>query len=92
MMNSTNMTSGTMGDKEILTDLLASQKFESGNYNTFAGECVCTQLRDDFLNILKDEHMIQRDLFNEINSRGWYPVKQAPMNEVTQVRQKFTGQ
>jgi len=92
MMNSTNMTEGTMGDKEILKDLLTSQKFEAGNYNTFAGECVCTQLRDDFLNILKDEHMIQSDLFNEANSRGWYPVKQAPVNEIAQARQKFAGQ
>ncbi len=91
-MNTTNMTSGTLGDKEFINDLISSQKFATSNYNTFAGECVCEQLRTDFLNILKDEHSIQAELFNEANSRGWYPVKQAPINEVTQVRQKFMGQ
>lgn len=86
------MTSGTLGDKETLSDLISSQKFTTSNYNTFAGECVCEQLRTDFLNILKDEHNIQNELFNEASARGWYPVKQAPVNEVTQARQKFLGQ
>ncbi len=91
-MNLSNMTSGTLGDKETLTDLISSQKYASSTYNTYAGECVNTQLRDDFLCILKDEHEIQSELFKEANTRGWYTVKPAEMNEITQVRQKFTGQ
>ncbi|MDR3207951.1 MAG: spore coat protein [Oscillospiraceae bacterium] len=91
-MNTTQITGGTLGDKETINDLIASQKYVSANYNTFANECVSQQLRSDFLNILQDEHNIQADLFNEANSRGWYPVKQAPVNEITQVRQKYAGQ
>ena len=86
-----NTTSGTLGDKEMVGDLISSQKFISGNYNIWAGECVCENLRNEFLNILKDEHCIQNELYQEASSRGWYPVKQAPQNEIDQVLQKFNG-
>lgn len=90
-MNSINMTAGTMGDKETLGDCLGSQKLATSAYNTFAGECVNTQLRDEFLNILKEEHAIQSDLFNEMQTRGWYQVQPADSNEITKVRQKYIG-
>ena len=79
----------TMGDKEIINDCLASQKHSAASFNTFAGECVSEPLRNEFLSILKDEHCIQAELFNDANSRGWYSVKQAPGNEITMVRDKF---
>jgi len=78
-----------MGDKDAVTDGIASQKHATSTYNTFASECVSEPLRNDFLSILKDEHCIQSELFNDANSRGWYPVKQAPGNEITMVRDKF---
>ena len=90
-MNTNMPNSGcTLGDKETLTAFLATQKLISSTYNTFAGECSNTQLRDEFLNILKEEHCIQSELFEEMNSRGWYQVQPADANEVTKVRQKFS--
>ena len=86
MSNSSNM----LGDKEALSDFLATQKMISSTYNTFAGECVNTQLRDEFLNILKEEHCIQSEIFSEMQSRGWYQVQPADANEVTKARQKFS--
>ena len=71
-----------MSEKDILTDCLNSQKFISSNYNTFAGECTNTNLRDEFLCILKEEHQIQSDIFSELQSHGWYQVKQATQQEV----------
>ena len=84
-------TQSMLGDKEIVNDLIAGQKHTTSSYNTFAGECVNEHLRNDFLNILKEEHCIQSELFNDANSRGWYAVKQAPSAEITQARQKFSG-
>ncbi|GHV34641.1 spore coat protein F [Clostridia bacterium] len=77
------------GDKETISDFIASEKQISASYNTFAHECVCPDLRNDFLNILKDTHEIQADLFTEASNRGWYPIKQAPANEITQLKTKF---
>ncbi len=79
-------TQGYLGDKEMLSDLLATQKHITNNYNICAGECKCIELRDTFLNILKDEHNIQSEIFDESFSRGWYPVKEAPASEISAAR------
>ena len=84
------ITNSVMGDKETVNDFIASQKLVTSSYNTFASECVNEQLRNEFLSILKDEHCIHAELFNDANSRGWYPVKQAPASDITQARQKFS--
>ncbi len=80
----------TLGDKETVNDFIAGQKMITSAYNTFAGECANECLRNDFLNILKDEHCIQAELFTEASSRGWYQTKAAPTAEVNQVKTKFT--
>lgn len=79
-------------EKEILQDCLSSQKFTTTNLNTFAGECVCEQLRSAFLNILDDEHRIQADIFNDMSSKGWYPTQPADQQQLQQVKQKFSTQ
>lgn len=84
-------TSGTMGDKEIMTDMLSGQKFLTGAYNTFAGECQNETLRTDMLNILKEEHCIQSEIFTEMSSRGWYAPKAAPATEVSATLNKYSG-
>jgi len=81
-----------MGDKERLNDGLISQKHITSAYNTYAGECVNAQLRNEMMTILKEEHEIQADIFNELQSHGWYKVDQAESTKVTQARQKFTMQ
>ena len=81
---------GQMTDKEIINDTVVSQKFISGNYNTFANECVAGNLRNDFLSILNEEHRIQADLFYEMQNRGWYQVAAAEQTKIDQTKQKFT--
>ncbi len=80
-----------MGEKEILQDALMSQKQISGGYNTFAGECVSVPLRTAFLDILKDEHAIQADVFTDLQNRGWYTVESAEPQKIQQARQKFSN-
>ena len=82
----------TMTEKEILQDCLSSQKFTTSNLNTWAGECVCEQLRSAFLNILDDEHRIQADIFNDMSSNGWYQTKPADQQQIQQIKQKFPAQ
>ncbi len=81
-----------MTEKEILQDCLSSQKYTTTNYNTFAGECVCEQLRSAFLNILDDEHRIQADIFNDMSSKGWYATQPADQQMLAQVKQKYSAQ
>ncbi len=84
------MNNQTMGDKELMNDSISSQKMIESNYNTYANECVNPSLRTDFLNILKDEHDIQAELFNEMQKRGWYQVKPADPNDIAQSVQKLS--
>ena len=51
-------------DKEILTDALSAEKAATGNYNTFANECVHDNVRNAILHCLEQEHSIQVDVFN----------------------------
>lgn len=82
----------TMTEKDILQDCLSSEKYTTTNYNIWAGECVCEQLRSAFLNILDDEHRIQADIFNEMSSKGWYQVQPADQQQIQQVKQKYGTQ
>lgn len=91
MMNP-NQCAQILGEKEILQDCLLSQKQLTDSYNTFAGECTNTQLRDTFLNILKEEHCIQSDVFGDMQSNGWYQPEAAQQQKIDQARQKFMNQ
>ena len=79
----------TLTDKEILEDLLASQKAITGGYNTFTNECAHQTVRTDFLNILQDEHCIQANLFTQMQKRGWYQTTDAQQQEIDQARNKY---
>lgn len=78
-----------MQEKELLTDFLSGQKQITALYNSYAGECVSAQLRDQMLSILKDEHSIQNDIFNAMSTRGFYPVKQADAEQINSTKQKL---
>lgn len=81
-----------MNDQERITDLILTEKKMTSNYDTFASECVNVKLRDDFLRILNEEHMIQSDLYQKAQSKGWYQVEPAPASKVQQAATKFQNQ
>ena len=78
-----------MQDKEMLEDVLTSQKQITGLYNTYANECATTAIRDEMMNILHDEHDIQADIFMEMQKRGWYPTPMAEEQKIQRTKQKF---
>ncbi|MDR0531738.1 MAG: spore coat protein [Oscillospiraceae bacterium] len=78
-------------DQEILTDMLASQKQATSSYNLFSNECSDQNLKNDMLNILRDEQSMQSAVFGEMSKRGWYQPPQAQQQMVEQARAKFEG-
>ncbi len=86
------MNNGQMQEKEILNDVLASEKAVTGAYNTFANECATPNVRDEFMRILTEEHQIQADVFDEMKKRGWYPTPAAEQQKIQQAKQKFQNQ
>lgn len=87
-----NTPNAGFGDQEIMYDALASQKFITEGYNSYANECASATLKTEFMNILNEEHQIQHDLFSEMQKRGWYPVESAEQNKIDQTKQKYQSQ
>ena len=78
-----------MSDKEKMADLLSCEKFLAGNYNTYCMEAATTSLRSCLCTTLKDVHDIQEGIFQEMNTRGWYPLESAEETKVQAAKQKF---
>ena len=70
-------------EKERMDDALTSQKYITGEYNTYVNEAATPEVKNLFLNILNDEHRIQHEVWEEMNTRGWYPVEKAEENTKT---------
>ncbi len=90
-MKNPNQCAQILTEKEILQDSLINQKHITTSYNTFAGECANAQLRSAFLNILDDEHKIQAEIFDCMQSNGWYPTEPAEQQKIEQAKQKYTA-
>ncbi|MCI8553909.1 MAG: spore coat protein [Clostridiales bacterium] len=81
----------SMQDREMMYDALRSEKQMTGLYNTRAGECVSTALRDEMLNILHDAHSMQADIYLDMQKRGWCSAAAAEDQKVQSAREKFSG-
>ena len=86
-----NNASSSFADKEILGDVLSTQKFITGNYNTYANECSCEALKTEFVDLLNEEHQMQHAAFVEMQKRGWYQTEPADQNKISQAKQKYTA-
>lgn len=75
--------------EQVLNDFLVTQKQTTSTYNTWSDECIHENLRNKFLNILKEEHDIAQEVFVEMHNRGFYPVKDGTAQEVDALKQKF---
>jgi spore coat protein CotF len=79
-----------LDEKDRLQDSLVTQKYIAHGYNSAATEAANPQLMDTFINILRDEHQIQKEIFNEMRIRGWYQPKEANTNDIRQSFSKWS--
>lgn len=84
MQNTANFT-----EKEILNDVLASEKQLINAYGTYLAESTCENLRTELTKILNDKQQIQYQVFDTMRQKGWYNVKNANINDVQTATQKF---
>ena len=82
---------GPFGDREILDDMLASQKEITALYNRCANECASSGLQNEFMTLLGEEHLLQMDIFTEMRKRGWYDTPPASQEKIQQARDRFCG-
>jgi spore coat protein CotF len=77
------MQSVCLTDQDRLGDMLSQEKQLIGTYSTYIPEASCPKLRqvleDNFTDCVKDQYTV----FDYMNQRGWYEVKAATQQEIT---------
>lgn len=79
-----------MNDKDILNDILATEKSLCSNYMTALSEISNDSLYKDLEPILKGTEDAQRKLFNLLFKKGWYTLEKADTNKISQKYQEYT--
>ena len=79
----------SMDDKIRLFDLLSAEKYMASVYNADLMECATPEVANCFCNILEDEHRMQKQIFEELSSRGLYPTEKAPENKIQETKTKY---
>lgn len=79
----------TMSERKMMTDLLCSEKYMTGVYNTYCCEAATSAVKSNLIALLQDEHRMQEEVFAEMHARGWYPTEKAEDAKLTQEKQKF---
>lgn len=65
-----------LSDRDMLLDLLMTEKYMSQMYNTALMEATNSDVIDSFDEMQHDEHENARLLYNSMHDRGWYNAKQ----------------
>lgn len=79
-------STGSFTEKELMQDLLASEKQVISSYSTGITETSCPNLRTTLVNNFKSAQDIQYKVFDAMKQKGWYPTKDAADNEVQQAK------
>ena len=77
------------GEKEILTDLLGSQKHIASSYNTSLLESATPDVVSCFKNLLEEEHRIQKTVFDMMHKKGLYPTPAAEEKKISEAKETY---
>lgn len=80
----------TFDEKQRLTDLLSSEKFLTGVYNTYCCEASTGAVKSCLWTVLEDEHRIHGEIFDEMQTRGYYTVEAAENTKLNETKQTFS--
>jgi spore coat protein CotF len=80
-----------LNDKDILNDILITEKNMSNNYSIALNEMSNDYLYKDLLTIFEETQNTQRRLFNLLFKKGWYTLEKADTNKMSQKHQEYSG-
>jgi spore coat protein CotF len=81
-----------ISDQMLVEDLLSSQKFLMSSYNMAIYESANPQLRNQFLEIHRQEQEGAQKLFNLMNLKGWYNPSPADQKMISETQAKVQQQ
>ena len=77
-------------DRDRMEDMLSCEKHLIAEYSTFLPETTDPQLRGIFSGNMDECAEDQLTVFDAMQNKGWYQVKDAQTEEVATLRGKFT--
>ncbi|MFT8315582.1 MAG: DUF892 family protein [Clostridium sp.] len=72
---SSSASGSDLNDADMCSDILMTEKYVSGNYDTTIFECKDTEVRDALNHIQKEEQKHGEAVFKYMQSKGLYNVK-----------------
>ena len=79
-----------MSEKDLMQDLLATEKQTISAYSTGITESSCENLRNTLIDNFRSGQSVQYKVFDAMRQKGWYPTTDAPDNEVQQLKNDAT--
>lgn len=77
-------------DYNRINDVLLCLKSLLSDYTTFIIECSHQQLANKLIDIQKEVYQIQREVFDLMYSKGWYPLEPETPQKIQKVVQEYT--
>lgn len=84
-----NGQSPQLSEKNVLQMALNDSKLMASSLNSYILEAADDQLRRDYMSVLGDVYSQQKQIFDIMEQKGFYPVKQATPDEINQVKQQY---
>lgn len=81
----------SLNDKDILNVLLAGHKLAATSYSTLVLESANPTLRNDVTSILEKTFKQQKNIFDVMSQKGWYPVQNASGTEINNAKQQVAA-
>ncbi len=79
-------------DRDALQLALNETKHMAESLNTYILESTNDQLRRDYMTVLGDVYSQQKQLFDMMQQKGYYNVKNANPQDISQAQSKFSSQ
>ena len=79
-------------DRDILQLCLNESKHLATSMNTYILEANNEQLRRDYMNVLGDTYSQQKQVYDLMQQKGYYQVKNANPQDIAQAQSKFSSQ
>lgn len=79
-------------DRDILQVCLNEAKHLASSLNIYIQEATSEQLRRDYMTVLGDVYNQEKQLYDYMQQKGYYNVKNASPQDISQAQSKFSSQ
>lgn len=84
------MANVNISDRDLADNILSQHKLEAASLTNLILESVNNNLRSDCVNILQNTFSHQKQVFDYMSSKGWYPTKTASPQDITTAQQSIS--